>query len=70
MVAGGIGRVNNQVKELSSTEIYTVEDDTWRQGQPLPKAFHSHTSLPYEDTFLLLGGHDGTTCLDSMYQVG
>ena len=66
VVAGGYGRG----VELSSTEIYTVENDTWRQGQPLPKAFHSFASLPYEDTFLILGGDVGTSCLDSIYQVG
>ena len=57
---------------LSSTEIYTVEDDTWKPGPTLPKALNSPTSLPYEDTFLLLGGNDGSssTCMDSIYQVG
>ena len=66
VVAGGYGDGG----ALSSTEIYTVENDTWRQGQPLPKAFHSHVFLPYEDTVLSLGGNNGTSCLDSIYQVG
>ena len=70
VVAGGYGKVNNQGQALSSTEIYTVDDDTWRQGQPLPKAIHSHAFLPYEDTVLSLGGSDGYSCFDSIYQVG
>ena len=53
---------------LSSTEIYTVVDDTWRSGSPLPKAFQQTASLPYEDSFLILGGHDGS-CLDNSYKV-
>ena len=66
VVAGGYGDGG----ALSSTEIYTVENDTWRQGQPLPKAIHSHAFLPYEDTVLSLGGSDGYSCFDSIYQVG
>ena len=53
---------------LSSTEIYTVEDNTWRQGMPLPKALKQAASLQYEDSFLILGGHDGG-CSDSIYKV-
>ena len=61
---------------LSSTEIYTVESDTWRQGQPLPKAMWGHAFIPYEDQILLLGGSDRGACqpldsiYDSIYQVG
>ena len=44
----------------SSTVIYTVEDDTWRQGTPLPKTLEDPASLPYGDSFLILGGYDGT----------
>ena len=53
----------------SSTVIYTVEDDTWRQGTPLPKTLEDPASLPYGDSFLLLGGNDGSSCHDSIYQV-
>ena len=56
---------------ISSTEIYTVESDTWRQGQPLPKVMSGHAFLPYEDKVLLLGGANwGNECFDSIYQVG
>ena len=65
VVAGGAGNSGY----LSSTEIYNVEDDTWRQGTPLPKTLAGPASLPYEDSFLILGGYDGSSCLDSIYQV-
>ena len=57
---------------LSSTEIYTVESDTWRQGQPLPKAMAGHAFLQYKDKVLLLGGigRNWDECVDSIYQVG
>ena len=53
-----------------STEIYTVVNDTWREGPDLPQALMTPASLPYEDTFLILGGQYGSTCMDSIYQVG
>ena len=53
----------------SSSEIYTVEDDTWRQGIPLPRVFGNLASLPYGDSFLILGGNDRISCHDSIYQV-
>ena len=65
VVAGGY----SQNEYLSSSEIYTVEDNTWRQGTPLPKAISNIASLPYGDTFLMLGGYAGGSCQDSIYQV-
>ena len=53
----------------SSSEIYTVEDDTWRQGIPLPRVFGNLASLPYGDSFLILGGYGKGPCSDSIYQV-
>ena len=60
VVAGGAGRL---------TEIYTVEDNTWRQGPHLPRALRGPASLPYEDSFLIVGGRQATTCLTSIYKV-
>ena len=40
------------------------------QGTPLPKALGAPASLPYDDSFLILGGKDnGRSCQDSIYQV-
>ena len=64
VVAGG----NMKSGYLSSSEIYTVEDNTWRDGTPLPKALEGIQSLPYGNSFLLLGGYNGS-CQDSIYQV-
>ena len=57
----------------SSTEIYTVRNDTWRQGPSLPQALMTPASILYKDTFLILGGQYGSaesTCMNSIYQVG
>ena len=54
---------------LSTSEIYTVEDNAWRQGPLLPTALRGPASLPYEDSFLIVGGRQATTCLTSIYKV-
>ena len=64
VVAGGY-----EVGLQSSTEIYTVEEDIWRKGKPLPKAMIWSASLPYGDSFLILGGIVIRECQDSIYQV-
>ena len=65
VITGG----NNYWGPISNTQIYTVEDDTWRRGKSLPKKLRQPVSLPYGDSFLILGGHNGSSCLDSIYQV-
>ena len=70
VIAGG----HNYWGAISSTQIYAVEDDTWRKGTPLPTKVTGSTSLPYGDSFLILGGHNdysegSSSCLDSIYQV-
>ena len=67
VVAGGT--TGSRYSASSSTKIYTVEDDTWRTGTPLPTKMKEFVTLPYGDSFLLLGGHDGSSCLNSIYQV-
>ena len=39
-----------------AVQIYSVDDDMWRSANPLPFAMYGATSVPYEDSFLLLGG--------------
>ena len=39
-----------------AVQIYSVNDDMWRMADPLPYAIDGATSVPYEDSFLLLGG--------------
>ena len=44
---------------LETVEIYTVAEDSWRQGKDLPdKVGGFARSLPFEDTFIVIGGHD------------
>ena len=65
VVAGGYF-----LASLSTTEIYTVESDTWRSGTPLPQTLSHAASLPFEDTFLILGGGDSPgECIDTIYKV-
>ena len=71
VVAGGTGRVpgGGCCPAISTSEIYTVEDNAWRQGPALPRNLSGPTSLPYEDSFLIMGGYDGSSCSDSIYKV-
>ena len=50
------------------TEIYNVEDGTWRVGTPLPEANAAMASLPYGDTFIIMGGV-ADYCSDKIYKV-
>ena len=66
LVTAGWG---NDFEQLSTTEIYTAEDDSWRSGKPLPMALSKPASLQYEDTLLILGGGNEHGCLDKIYEV-
>ena len=41
---------------LSTTEIYDVATDSWSKGTPLPVALTLAAIVPYETTFLVIGG--------------
>ncbi len=65
VVAGGDGGS----RLLQSSEIYNTGTGVWREGPPLPDAFDDMASVQYEDTFLVIGGFDGSsTRLDTIYQ--
>ena len=52
---------------LETVEIYTVAEDAWRQGTDLPhKVGEFARSLPFEDTFIVAGGHNSG---DTIYKV-
>ena len=53
---------------LSSVEIYSVLDDIWRQGTPLPQKIGYASYLPFEDSFIIIGGR-GSSPLDTIYKV-
>ncbi len=52
----------------SHTEIYNTATRKWRQGPTLPQRLSRMSSVQYEDTFLLVGGHNGGQYLDTIYQ--
>ena len=41
---------------LSTTEIYDVATDSWSKGTPLPVALGYAAVVPFEMTFLVVGG--------------
>ena len=65
VVAGGQDK-NWNVHSI--TEIYSVEDGSWRVGTPLPEANAGMASLPYGDSFLVLGGK-ADYCSNKIYKV-
>ena len=42
-----------------TTEVYSVEEDSWRQGTPFPHAITSAASVQYDGSLLVVGGYTG-----------
>ena len=59
VVAGGRTKANNTVTPNRSVEIFSVDTETWRQGNDLPNMGANSAdeaySIRYEDTFILVG---------------
>ena len=54
IVAGGYNG-----NELSSTEILNLDSvDQWSNGPNLPIGLREGSSVPFKDTFLIIGGYD------------
>ncbi len=64
VVAGGRGSggITDKVEVLDLSTL------TWSTGPPLPIKNHYMTSLPYRNTFYLLGGHIGSKLIDPIYR--
>eukprot|EP00095_Tigriopus_kingsejongensis_P007241 maker-scaffold435_size171904-snap-gene-0.24 protein:Tk07241 transcript:maker-scaffold435_size171904-snap-gene-0.24-mRNA-1 annotation:"hypothetical protein" len=62
IVAGGSYRK----EALNSSEVFHLASGTWRQGPALSHSLHSGASVPFEDSFLLVGGTDGYNPVDSI----
>ena len=45
---------------LSTTEIYDVASDLWSKGTPLPMELICAAVVPFETTFLVVGGEKGS----------
>ena len=44
----------------TTTEIYDLATDSWSKGTPLPMALAWAAVVPYETTFLVVGGKSGS----------
>lgn len=54
---------------LSTSAIFNFEINQWRDGPSLPHGTQAPTSLPYGDSFLVIGGRTETNVyLDTIYQ--
>ena len=52
-------------------EIYSVDDNSWRTGHPLPRNIYGAFTVPYQDSFLMVGGGSDTPSigfLDTIYK--
>jgi hypothetical protein len=62
-----VGGLSSGEGWLSSTEIYSVSNNTWRTGNPFPHPITSAGLVQYEDTFIIIGGV-GSGYLDTVYE--
>ena len=53
VIAGGLSAGNS---DLASSEVYDIESQTWSTGPNLPSAWYVAASVPFGDTFLVVGG--------------
>lgn len=68
VVAGGLSRSNIV---LSSTLLFSFENNQWRDGPSLPKAVGYAAHLPYGDSLLVIGGFEERNAnpQDAVYQL-
>ena len=52
IVVGG----GDTLSVTSNTEVYNIEEGTWRQGTPFPHPITSAASVQYDGTILVVGG--------------
>ena len=63
VVAGGYNGIHHAI---STTEIYDLATDSWSKGTPLPVALFGAAVVPYDTTFLVIGGA-GSNYSDKVY---
>ena len=56
VAAGGLKDGYPYGSYLSSTDIYYLATDSWSKGTPLPMSLSRAAVIPYETTFLVVGG--------------
>ena len=50
-----------------TSEIFNLESMTWREGPESPYFYYA-SSAQLENTFLIVGGYDGTKSIDTIYE--
>ena len=66
VAAGGIDTSN---AEMSSCEILDMDNPTgWTAGPLLPQPLQDAVSVPFGDTFLIVGGHDNDVGSNNIYE--
>ena len=54
---------------LSTVEVYDVASNTWTDGVNLPLPLYGAAAIPFEDTFLVIGGRSNSTFFnDKVYR--
>ena len=54
---------------LSTVEVYDVASNTWSNGVDLPVKLYLAAVVPFEDTFLVIGGKSGSSVFsDKVYR--
>lgn len=53
--------------DLASVEIYSLETGDWKNGTKLPMGMRLMAAVQLEETFMLVGGKQNKTYLDSIY---
>jgi hypothetical protein len=60
VVAGGFA--------TNTVQVFNIESQRWTSGSGMPAAAsYSGSTVPYGDSFAVIGGFDGTTQTDSIY---
>ena len=68
-LGGQINENDVSTRWTATSEIYDVAGNTWRSGKALPQRRRDMASLPYGDSFLIVGGfNDDDTCSNEVVQ--
>merc|ERR1712117_517722 len=57
VAAGGYA---NGIGYLNTVDIYDITGNTWASGNSLPAAIYSAATIEHSNSFLMMGGYDGT----------
>ena len=69
-LGGQINEYEVSTKWTATSEIYDVEGNTWRPGKALPQGRREMASLPYGESFFIVGGsNEDRTCSNEVVQV-